>query len=121
MRFLVDAQLSRRLANALAALGHDTIHTLDLRDRNTATDREVTSVADREDRIVVTKDGDFRSSQLLVGRPRRLLHVTTGNITNSTLIDLMHSNLSEIERAFEGGSYVELTVDSLVIHTARAE
>ena len=121
MRFLVDAQLPRRLANALAALGHDTIHTLDLPDRNTATDREVTSVADREDRIVVTKDGDFRSSQLLVGRPRRLLHVTTGNITNAALLDLMHRNLAEVERAFEGGSYVELTADSLVIHTDRAE
>lgn len=121
MRFLVDAQLPRRLANALADLGHDAIHTLDLPDRNATADREVTSVADRDDRIVVTKDGDFRDSHLLVGQPRRLLHVTTGNITNAALLDLVRSHLAEIERAFERGSYVELTADSLIIHTDRLE
>ncbi|MFT3855635.1 MAG: hypothetical protein QM733_23335 [Ilumatobacteraceae bacterium] len=31
---MVDAQLPRRLANALVDLGHDVIHTLDLPDRN---------------------------------------------------------------------------------------
>lgn len=30
MRFLIDAQLPRRLARWLAALGHDAVHTLDL-------------------------------------------------------------------------------------------
>lgn len=30
MRFLVDAQLPRRLAVQLTALGHESVHTLDL-------------------------------------------------------------------------------------------
>jgi predicted nuclease of predicted toxin-antitoxin system len=30
MKFLVDAQLPRRLARLLTATGHDAIHTLDL-------------------------------------------------------------------------------------------
>lgn len=89
MRFLVDAQLPRRLAKALADLGHDTIHTCDLPDRNATADREVTAAADHDDRIVVTKDGGFRYSYLLTGQPRRLLHVTTGNITNTELLDLV--------------------------------
>lgn len=121
MRFLVDAQLPRRLAKALTHLGHDTIHTLDLPDRNATTDREVLAVVDREDRIVVTKDNDFRDSYLLRGQPARLLHVTTGNITNAALLELVQRHLSEIEQALERSRYVELTADSLVVHTDRAE
>lgn len=67
MRFLVDAQLPYRLVNALAEFGHDTIHTLDLPDGNATSDREVASAADRDNRIVVTKDGGFRESHLLNG------------------------------------------------------
>jgi predicted nuclease of predicted toxin-antitoxin system len=119
VRFLVDAQLPRRLTDTLAEPGHDAIHTLDLPDRNATTDRDVTSAADREDRIIVTKDGDFRDSHLLIGQPRRLLHVATGNITNAALLDLVRSHPAEIERAFERGSYVELTADSFIIHTDR--
>lgn len=121
MRFLVDAQLPRRLANALADLGHDTLQTFVLPDRTATADREVIGAADRDDRIVVTKDGGFRDSHLLTGQPRRLLHVATGNITNTVLLDLVRSHLVEIEGAFERGSYVELTADSLIIHTARPE
>lgn len=121
MRFLVDAQLPRRLANELTDFGHDTIHTLDLPDRNATTDREVTAVADRDDRIVVTKDNDFRDSHLLKGQPRRLLHITTGSITNAALLELVRRHLSEIERAFQRSRYVELTADSLIIHTDRTE
>ena len=30
MKFIVDAQLPRRLVNELAAAGHEVVHTLDL-------------------------------------------------------------------------------------------
>ena len=119
MKFLIDAQLPRRLASTLADLGHDSIHTLDLPDRNATPDREVALTADREDRVVVTKDGDFRLSHLLTGRPRRLLYVATGNIANAVLLDLFRSHLAEVERAFENRAHVELTDDSLIIHTDR--
>ena len=59
MKFLVDAQLPRRLAGWLAAAGCDAIHTLDLPDGNRTTDQQVIDVADREQRAVVTKDADF--------------------------------------------------------------
>lgn len=121
MRFLVDAQLPRRLANALTDLGHDALHTLDLPDRNATTDRDVMVVAARDDRIVVTKDNDFRDGHLLRHQPRRLLLVTTGNIANAVLLELVRHHISEIERAFDRSDYVELTADSLVIHTDRPE
>jgi hypothetical protein len=42
-------------------------------------------IADEADRVVVTKDSDFRFGHLLVGSPRKLLVVATGNITNDSL------------------------------------
>lgn len=116
MRFLIDAQLPRRLARGLNDLGHDSIHTLDLPAKNATKDAEVIEVADRDERIVVTKDSDFRDSHLLAGEPAQLLHVTTGNIANDELIELFRTHLVEVEQAFTHNRYVELTSDSLIIH-----
>jgi predicted nuclease of predicted toxin-antitoxin system len=41
------------------AAGHDAIHTLDLPDGNATSDAGILAVADREQRVVVTKDTDF--------------------------------------------------------------
>src|SRR5690606_5139445 len=67
------------------------------------------------------RTGGFRDSHLLKEKPRRLLHVSTGNITNQALLELVRRHFKEIERAFERGSYVELTVDSLIIHSYQPE
>ncbi len=66
MNFLVDAQLSRRMAAWLAVAGCDARHTLDLPDGNRTTDEQVNDVADREQRVVVTKDcaNTFINSEL---------------------------------------------------------
>ncbi len=42
MKFLVGAQLPRRLAHVLHGAGYDTLHTLDLPARNLTTDQEIT-------------------------------------------------------------------------------
>ena len=104
----------------LRSLGCDAVHTLDLPAGNRTPDHEICVVADRDERIVVTKDRDFRNSHLLLGRPRLLLHVTTGNITNADLLALIVRSVGEIERAFEVGDYVELSAEGLIAHTREA-
>jgi predicted nuclease of predicted toxin-antitoxin system len=47
MKFVVDAQLPRRLARELAAAGHDAVHTFDLFKQNRSSDEEITSLAIR--------------------------------------------------------------------------
>jgi predicted nuclease of predicted toxin-antitoxin system len=107
---------ARRLAVWLTDLGHDASHTLDLPDGNRTTDRVLSAHADREQRIVVTKDADFRTSHLLDGTPRHLLHVTTGNISNSSLLAILATHLGDIDSAFATATFVELTAEALVIH-----
>lgn len=86
MKFLVDAQLPRRLALAINDAGHDAIHTLDLPDANRTTDTQINALSESEQRIVITKDADFVDSFLLVGQPYKLLLISTGNITNAELV-----------------------------------
>ena len=48
MKFLVDAQLPRKVAGWLAAPGHDAVHTLNLPDKNRTPDQQVIDVANEE-------------------------------------------------------------------------
>jgi len=44
MKWLIDAQLPRRLSVKLNSLGHDSIHTLDLPEGNESTDAEINRI-----------------------------------------------------------------------------
>ncbi|OGA06903.1 MAG: hypothetical protein A3H33_02100 [Betaproteobacteria bacterium RIFCSPLOWO2_02_FULL_65_20] len=116
MKFPVDAQLPRRLAGQLAAAGHDILHTLDLPDGNRTPDSAIIERADRENRVVVTKDADFVTSHTLSGRPRSLLLIATGNISNDALEVMLRSHLPRIVLAQEKSQFVELGQDYLTSH-----
>lgn len=121
MKFLVDTQLPVGLCKWLIELGHDALHVSHLPNGNRSTDAEVADAADEDDRIVVSKDSDFRDGHLLRGRPRRLLAVRTGNISNSELLLLFEHNLAEIVAALEDGRYVELGTAQLVVYQDRSD
>jgi predicted nuclease of predicted toxin-antitoxin system len=116
MNFLVDAQLSRRLARRLQEAGHDPLHTLDLPAGNRTSDSEINTLSLRESRVVITKDADFVNSYLLVGQPYKLLIISTGNITNTDLEALFVPNIPLIVTALQANNYVELTRTILIIH-----
>lgn len=116
MKFIVDAQLPRRLCRDLAAAGHDAIHTLDLPLGNYTPDGDIASLAAREERVVVSKDSDFVTKFLLHGAPPKLLLISTGNISNDALSRLISANLSVLEAAFQKNSFVELNTLAITIH-----
>lgn len=115
MRFLVDAQLPRRVAAWLTAVGCDAVHTLDLPDGNRTTDQQLTELANREQRVVVTKDADFVDSHLLHARPARLLLISTGNISNRDLEALLTPLIPDFVREFQSQSFLELGRSGIVI------
>lgn len=116
MKFVVDAQLPRRLARAMTALGADAIHTLDLPAGNLTTDTDIRRIAAADQRIVVTKDSDFVDSFLMHGEPAKLLFITTGNIPNDQLVRLLQANWLGILQMLGQGGFVELSRSSLVLH-----
>lgn len=117
MKFLVDAQLPRRLAFRLRDAGHDALHTLDLAAGNRTPDVTITALAAREGRVVVTKDADFVNSYLVSHEPPKLLLISTGNIHNRELEALFIGALPAIVAAFATFDYVELTRGALIIHS----
>ena len=116
MKFVVDAQLPRRLAQELVASGHDVTHTLDLPLGNRTADGEIAAVAIREGRVVVTKNSDFVTSFLLRGVPPKLLLISTGNISNTALSRLIAANLTALENALAEYDFVELGASTITIH-----
>lgn len=116
MKFLVDAQLPRRMAHWLASNGHDAVHTLDLPRGNAATDEEVCRISVKEQRVVITKDRGFADSITLSGTPYKLLLVTTGNVSNLELENLFERNLPQIEKELTRFDFVELGRGFVVSH-----
>ena len=119
MKFLIDTQLPARLARQLNKAGHDAIHTSALPDGNRTSDTEIARVADEQERVLISKDRDFRDSHLLRGSPRRLLVVATGNITNTELLVMFAQHLDAIVHALAAVTFVELRVGQLIVHDTR--
>lgn len=115
MKFLVDAQLPRRMKEWLIGADCPAIHALDLPEGNRTPDVQIIEHADREQRVVVTKDADFVNSHLLHGRPAKLLLISTGNISNRLLEELLVPLLPDMIREFEVNSFLELGRTGLVI------
>ena len=113
MKFIVDAQLPRKLAVYLNNKRFDTIHTLDLPDKNRTTDIQIIEFADLEKRIVITKDYDFYESKLIKNVPEKLLFVLTGNISNFMLINIFDKYVNKLQEFFKENQIIELYKDSI--------
>jgi predicted nuclease of predicted toxin-antitoxin system len=116
VKFLVDAQLPRRVVYRLREAGHDALHTLDLPAGNRTSDAELNAISLREERAVVTKDADFVNSFLLTHLPYKLLLISTGNIRNADLESLLLAQLPAIVAAFATNDYLELSRSALIFH-----
>jgi len=108
VKFLIDAHLPPSLCRALAAAGHDAIHTSALPDGNATTDQAIRSLAIAEGRVLVTKDLDFFDGLVLHGAPPKLVLVRCGNVRKSELVALVLSRLDAIESGLESGDLVEV-------------
>lgn len=115
MRFLVDAQLPRRLVKLLQHRGHDAVHTLELPEGNRTSDDSLCDLCRGHERVLISKDSDFVDSHLLQGRPARLVHVATGNITNCELERLFALYEPDLIEALRHAQYVELCWRGLIV------
>jgi predicted nuclease of predicted toxin-antitoxin system len=114
MKFLVDAHLPKALAYLLCEKGFDTIHTTELPNGNDTTDSEINRVSLDENRIVISKDADFYDSFTAKKEPYKLLHVKTGNIKNSKLLELFEKNLELIVKELDESSVLQLSQNFII-------
>lgn len=116
MKYLIDAQLPKRLSVTLKNMGYDSLHTLDLSSKNKTKDRDINKISVAESRVVVSKDSDFIDSILISEKLYKLLYVATGNISNNSLLKLFLGNIGDIDTRFGQCRFIELTPVSIIIH-----
>jgi len=114
MKFLVDAQLPRKLSYFLQSKGFDSIHTLDLPSKNLTPDPEIIELCKIQNRVIVTKDSDFYESKIIRNMPQKLLIISTGNINNELLIKLFDSNIEKINELLIDFDIVEIGKNSII-------
>jgi predicted nuclease of predicted toxin-antitoxin system len=114
MKFIVDAQLPKKLSHFLVSKGFDSIHTLELPLRNSTPDVEIIDISERENRIVITKDSDFYDSKLLRDKPKKLIIVLTGNISNDSLINLFDNHIEKITELLIDNDIVEIEKNYII-------
>jgi predicted nuclease of predicted toxin-antitoxin system len=116
VRFIIDAQLPKSLSDLLNHKGCDSLHTLDLPNRNATSDKELIQIASQQQRIVITKDSDFLESFLLNSSPEKLIIVRTGNIPNTLLLKLIDENLELIKSMILRSNLIEITRTEIAEH-----
>ncbi len=94
-----------------------TQHTLDYPQRNQTPDEGIVQIAEMESRIVVTKDSDFVDRFLLKRQPKKLLMISSGNITNKDLDALLLAKIPLVAAAFENNCYIEINRNAVIVHS----
>ncbi len=116
MKFIVDAQLPKSLSDFLADKGFDSIHTLELPDKNKTSDTQISKLANSDQRIVISKDVDFLESFIVKAEPEKLIMVKTGNISNKKLIKLFDANLEIIVKMISRSNLIEINQTEIAEH-----
>src|ERR1044072_9634882 len=116
MKFLIAAQLPKRLAAALKQAGFEATHTLELPEGNRTRDQALIALSIEAQSVLVTKDSDFVQSFLLKREPWKLLLVSTGNIGNDELMKRFQMNIGQIVQLLTTSDFVELNRTNLICH-----
>jgi predicted nuclease of predicted toxin-antitoxin system len=107
VRFLIDANLSPRLASLLASEGHDAVAIRQV-GLSEASDNEIVDYAANDDRVVVSHDTDFGALLAFRGltRPSFILFRSSDPITPDDQASLLISNLDTFADELETGAIV---------------
>lgn len=116
MKFLVDANLPFKLAINLRNKGYDAIHTDNLPNKERTKDSEILSISQEKNRIVISKDSDFLDSHIIKKLPKKLLLISTGNITNKELLYLIENYFEQIEYYFTQYDLIEINNFGITCH-----
>lgn len=116
MKFIIDAQLTKSISDFLNSLGYASIHTIDLPQKNYTTDKQIIELAEKEARVIITKDNDFLESYMLYRKPPKLILIKTGNIKNSLLLELFEKNHIYIVDMIKDNCLMEINTKEIIIH-----
>lgn len=107
MRFLVDANVSPRLAEILCAAGHEAVAVRDL-GLSDASDDEILDRAGAEDRVIISHDTDFGTLLAFrrLAKPSFILIRSSDPLTPDEQATLLVANIGAVAEDLEAGAIV---------------
>jgi predicted nuclease of predicted toxin-antitoxin system len=110
VKFLVDENLSPRVADLLTDAGHEAVHVRDLEAAG-ASDADVMALAATERRIIVSADTDFGAllAQANSSEPSVLLVREVADLRPSRLVDVILRYLDVLEPHLKAGAIAAFT------------
>jgi predicted nuclease of predicted toxin-antitoxin system len=107
VKFLCDVHIPLRLSKRLAELGHQSEHVNWILEKWLTKDIDIIEHVDANGLVFITKDQDFRNSYLLTKKPKKLIKVNLGNISNNELIKSIETLIEQlIELDKENNSFM---------------
>ena len=100
MKLLLDQNISRKLVPLLREDFPDSAHVAEL-DLAQSTDRQIWDYAGQNDYVIVSKDSDFRQLAFLFGPPPKAVWLDVGNVSSSTILELIRSSRETIKHFSE--------------------
>lgn len=97
MKFLCDVHISIKIAKSIENLGFTCEHVNRILKKWNTIDFEIIKFVDENDFILVTKDQDFRDSFLLNVKPKKLIKINLGNISNEMLLNKLEGILPIVQ------------------------
>jgi predicted nuclease of predicted toxin-antitoxin system len=116
MKLIVDAQLPKKLCENIESTRVRSLHVDALPKGDETPDTEISTYADEQKLMLITKDFDFYHSHMAIGKPAKLFLITTGNLKNRQLFDLFRNNILIIKNALSRSSFIELDNEGIVEH-----
>lgn len=107
---------SSKLCDVLKKSGLESIHVNSLPEGDETPDEEIISFAHEKDFIIISKDIDFYHSHMLHNKPPKLHLITTGNIKNRDLFNLVSMKIETIITLFESCDYLEVSIFGIMGH-----
>jgi predicted nuclease of predicted toxin-antitoxin system len=114
VRFLIDENVSWRVAELLTKAGHDAVHVRDL-DAGGAPDTDVMTLALRDDRIIISADTDFGAllAHTRATKPSVILVRALIDRRPPELAGIIVANLDTIRLHLDAGAIAAFTQDGI--------
>ena len=95
MRFLVDNNLSPKVAEVLSEYFPDYVHIVALR-MDTGSDEQIWLHAKQHKFTILSKDNDFEAKSRLLGCPPKVVQMKCGNLKTGQILSILRSHISEL-------------------------
>lgn len=116
MKFLLDQNVSARVADLLRQRGHEAIHTRDV-NLSTAEDAAILEWCRNENRIVITMDADFHALLALAGATTpSVIRIRIESLPDDEFTALVERVIANFGEPLGRGAAVTVKETSIRVH-----